>query len=133
MHSMNRVLLIDDDPDIRAVAELGLSAVGGFEVLLAGGGEEGVAMAARERPELIILDVMMPGLDGPTTLARLKALDATARIPVIFMTARVQRHELASYLSLGAIGVIDKPFDPITLAEQVRAIATPAMQHGDAS
>ena len=85
-----RVLLIDDDPDIRTVAELGLSAVGGFEVLLASGGEEGIAMAARERPELIILDVMMPGVDGPTTLARLKALTSTASIPVIFMTARAK-------------------------------------------
>ncbi len=118
-----RVLLIDDDPDIRTVAALGLSAVGGFEVLLASGGEEGIAMAARERPELIILDVMMPGVDGPTTLARLKALTITADIPVIFMTARVQKHELAAYLAIGAIGVIDKPFDPMTLAAQVSAIA----------
>lgn len=121
--SVSRVLLIDDDPDIRTVAELGLSAVGGFEVLLASGGDEGVAIAARERPELIILDVMMPGVDGPTTLARLKAHASTAGIPVIFMTARVQKHELAGYVALGAIGVIDKPFDPMTLAAQVREIA----------
>lgn len=127
---VKRVLLIDDDPDIRAVAELGLSAVGGFDVLLASGGEEGIAMAARERPELIILDVMMPGMDGPTTLARLKALDGTAGIPVIFMTARVQKHQIATYLSLGAVGVIDKPFDPMTLAAQVRAIADRARQAG---
>lgn len=120
---MKRVLLIDDDQDIRTVAEIGLSSVGGFEVLLASGGAEGVATAVRELPELIILDVMMPGVDGPTTLAQLKATDATARIPVIFMTARVQKHELAAYLSLGAIGVIDKPFDPMTLAQQVRDIA----------
>lgn len=79
-------------------------------------------MAERVAPDVILLDVMMPGLDGPTVFARLRERPVTARIPVIFMTAKVQTHELARYEALGAIGIIPKPFDPMTLADQVRRL-----------
>ena len=117
------VLMVDDEPDIRRVGQMSLELVGQLQVLLAGGGEEAVAMAAREQPDVILLDVMMPTLDGPATLDRLRALPATAGIPVIFMTAKVQRHEVEQYLARGAKGVIFKPFDPMTLPQEISRIA----------
>jgi len=116
-----RVLLIEDEDHIREIAQLSLEAVAGWEVLGANGGRQGLEMATRERPDAILLDVMMPDLDGPSTLARLRSDSATADIPVLFLTAKAraaERHELAE---LGAAGVIKKPFDPMTLAGQVAA------------
>ncbi len=117
-----KVLMIDDEPDIRQVGRLALKAVGKWEVALAASGSEGVELAAREKPDVILLDVMMPGMDGLTTFARLRAQDATARTPVIFMTAKVQNHEIAQYLALGALGVITKPFDPMLLPREIQRI-----------
>jgi CheY-like chemotaxis protein len=121
--SIHKVLMVDDEPDIRRVGQMSLELVGQFEVLLASGGEEAVELAARERPDVILLDVMMPRLDGPATLDRLRHDQGTAGIPVIFMTAKVQKHEVARYLAQGASGVIFKPFDPMTLPEEIRRIA----------
>ncbi len=115
------VLLIDDEPDIRTIAEIALSSVGGWRVFTAASGPEGIALARAEKPDLILLDVMMPEMDGPTTLSNLQALPETRSIPVLFMTAKAQAHELATYRTLGAVGVVVKPFDPMTLADQVRA------------
>jgi CheY-like chemotaxis protein len=120
--AISRVLMVDDEPDIRTIGELSLSAVGGFEVHMANDGSEAVAAAVRTRPDLILLDVMMPGLDGPSTLVRLRAEPATAAIPVIFMTAKVQKHEVARFMELGALGVVAKPFDPMTLPDELRRI-----------
>jgi CheY-like chemotaxis protein len=119
---LRRVLLIDDQLDIRRIAELSLGRVGGLEVLLAASGAEGVAMAGAHRPDIILLDAMMPDMDGPATLASLKARPDTLDIPVVFLTARVQAADIERYLGLGAIGVVRKPFDPIGLAAEVRAI-----------
>jgi CheY-like chemotaxis protein len=94
----------------------------GVEVVEATNGLEAVEVARRELPTLILLDVMMPELDGPGTFARLRENPATAGIPVIFMTAKAQPHEVASYRALGAAGVIAKPFDPMTLPAEVRTI-----------
>jgi len=116
------VLVVDDDRDIRRIAELTLRNVGGWTVLLAASGAEAVEVAGRERPDVILLDVMMPVADGPTTLARLRTSPDTLAIPVIFVTARVQQHEVARYLALGAVGVLAKPFDPMTLATQIEEI-----------
>ncbi|MFC1491859.1 response regulator [Nitrospinota bacterium] len=115
-----KILLIDDEDDIRTVARMSLQSVGGFQVIMANGGEEGVRMAAQESPDLILLDYMMPVLDGPATLKRLKELPECADIPVVFLTAKVQRADLDQIDSLGAAGVLAKPFDPMKLPEQVR-------------
>lgn len=119
---IRKVMLVDDEADIRRIGQIALESVGHWEVVLAGNGTEAVVLAAQQRPDVILLDVMMPGMDGPTTLEHLRAQGATARTPVIFMTAKVQRHEVDRYLALGAIGVIGKPFDPMALAGTIRAL-----------
>ena len=117
-----RVLLVDDEPDIRRIAQISLEAVGSWKALVAESGALALSLAAAARPDVILLDVMMPGMDGPATLAGLRRDAATAAIPVIFMTAKAQRHEIDHYLRLGAAGVITKPFDPMTLPEQIEEI-----------
>ncbi|MBY0551436.1 MAG: response regulator [Candidatus Obscuribacterales bacterium] len=119
---VERVLLVDDDPRIRKIAQIALQGVAHWHVSLAASGFEALVAAAKDRPDVILLDVMMPEMDGPTTLARLKESEQTATIPVIFFTAKVQKHELDSYLALGAAGVISKPFDPMTLPQEITDI-----------
>ncbi len=119
--AVKRILLIDDEDDIRTIARISLETIGGFEVLLAGGGEEGLEVSAREIPDMILLDVMMPGLDGPATLKRLKGNPGSADIPVVFLTAKAQQTELDRLKKMGAEGVLTKPFDPMKLPDQVRA------------
>ncbi|ATB27477.1 response regulator [Melittangium boletus] len=119
---IRKVLLVDDEDDIRTIGRLSLSRVGKWETVLAAHGAEALEKAAAEQPDLILLDVMMPGMDGPTTLARLRAQESTARIPVIFMTAKIQKHELARYLELGAAGVIGKPFEPMSLPAEIKKL-----------
>jgi two-component system OmpR family response regulator len=119
---IERVLMVDDEPHVRRVAELSLARVGKWSVFLAASGAEALSAAERERPDLILLDVMMPGMDGPTTLSALQAHAVVARIPVIFMTANVQDRQIERYLGLGAAGVIRKPFDPMLLPDQIRRI-----------
>lgn len=123
---IHRVLLVDDEPDIRRIGQLSLERVGGWQVVLASSSAEALATAGRERPDVILLDVMMPVADGPTTLARLREQADTAEIPVIFMTAKVQQHEVQRLLGLGAVGVIPKPFDPMTLPDEVRRVLASA-------
>lgn len=122
MSELRRILYVEDEPDIRAVAELALQAVGGFEVKLCESGEQALVEAEAFQPDLILLDVMMPRLDGPETLKALQAKPALAGIPVAFMTAKVQPSEVESFKALGAIDVIAKPFDPMTLSDKVRTI-----------
>lgn len=117
-----RILLVEDEEDIQAVARLALQAVGGFEVEICGSGAEALVRAPVVKPDLILLDCMMPGMDGPATFRALRDREETKSIPVIFMTARVQPHEIRQYRDMGALGVIPKPFDPITLADKVRNI-----------
>ena len=117
-----RVLVAEDDPDIRAVIELALARVGGLEVVACADGAVALALATRGAPDLILLDVMMPVMDGVETLGHLKADPSTAHIPVVFLTARVQPRDLERYSAKGALAVIAKPFDPMTLAEQLRQL-----------
>lgn len=119
-----KILMIDDEDDIRTVAQMSLQTVGGFQVVLASGGEEGLKVSEKEKPDLIILDVMMPGLDGPGTLKRLKENPESAHIPVVFLTAKAQQMELEELKSMGAAGVLTKPFDPMKLPELVREYLT---------
>jgi CheY-like chemotaxis protein len=120
--ALQKILYVEDEPDIQAVAKLSLEAVGGFEVRACSSGEEAIRAAAEFGAELILLDVMMPGMDGPSTLQALRTLPHSATTPVIFMTAKVQPSEVAYYRALGALDVIAKPFDPMTLPQTIRRI-----------
>jgi CheY-like chemotaxis protein len=121
-----RILHIDDEPDIREVVEVSLGLDPDFVTRSCGSGEEALVAAVDWQPDVILCDVMMPVMDGPATLIRLRQNAATAGIPVIFMTARAQTRELDRFRSLGALGVIPKPFDPMTLAASVRSYVQPA-------
>ena len=116
------VILADDEEDIRIVGEMALATVGGFRVRTAEGGLEALELLVQERPDVLVLDVMMPVLDGPTTLSRLRESEEGEPLPVIFMTAKIQPQEIASYMQMGAAGVVTKPFDPMLLADQIRRI-----------
>jgi CheY-like chemotaxis protein len=115
-----RILHVDDEPDIREIVDLSLGLNPDFQVRSCGSGDEALAAAAEWSPELILLDVMMPRMDGPTTLSCLRKNPNTSEIPVLFMTARAQPREIEQFIALGAQGVISKPFDPMTLAFTVR-------------
>lgn len=117
-----KILLAEDEPDIRTVAGLALESVGGFTVRLCEDGRKALDALPAFAPDLVMLDVMMPGMDGPTTLAELRKLPQGRDVPVIFMTAKVQQAEIEGYKRLGALGVIPKPFDPMTLADTVRKL-----------
>ncbi len=126
MDDVLRVLYVEDDEDIRHVTEMAL-ADEGFELVVYASGQQALNSAADQRPDVLLLDVMMPGMNGPATLQRLRELPHLATTPVIFMTAKVQLDEVAQYRALGAVGVIGKPFDPMTLAEQVRGFMSANM------
>ena len=121
--TIKKILLIDDEENIRLIAQIGLEDRPDWQVLSAASGEQGLALAIVEKPDLILLDVMMAGMDGKATLQKLKETPQIANIPVIFMTAKAQKHELDSYLNLGVLGVIIKPFDPLTLSSEVEKLA----------
>ena len=117
--SSRRILIVDDEDDIREVAQVSLELVGQYEVLTAASGREGLLRARDQRPDAILLDVMMPDLDGPATLAELQADPATRDIPVLFLTAKAQAVERTRLAQLGAAGILTKPFDPLTLPQEV--------------
>jgi CheY-like chemotaxis protein len=116
-----RILHVDDEPDIREIVSISLGLNPDFQVRECASGSDAIAAAAQWSPELILLDVMMPRMDGPTTLAALRKNPRTADIPVVFMTARAQTRELERFMALGAQGIILKPFDPMTLATEVQS------------
>lgn len=120
--NLSRILYVEDEQDIQMVARLALEALGGFSVEICSSGEEALKRAPDFQPQLILLDVMMPGMDGPATLKALRGLPRFICTPVVFMTAKAQSGEVAGYKKLGAVDVIPKPFDPMTLASQVQAI-----------
>lgn len=117
---LHKILYIEDDIDIAAVAKLTLEAVGGFEVLHCASGQEALDAFPAYDPQLVLVDVMMPQMDGLQTFANLRRLPQGKDTPIIFMTARAQTHEQANYLELGALGVIVKPFDPMTLSDNIK-------------
>lgn len=120
--TLRRILFVEDDPDIQTVAKMALEAIGGFTVLACGSGSEALSRLDEFAPDLVLLDVMMPGMDGPATLGALRQSPTGRDLPVVFMTARVQAQEVAAYREMGAEDVIAKPFDPMMLSEQVLAI-----------
>ena len=117
-----KVLLVDDDTNIRMVAVMGLEDELDWEIQEACSGQEAIQLASTQKPDLILLDMMMPGMDGISTFGKLRELDTVKDTPIIFMTAKVQQEEIESYKILGARGVIIKPFDPITLAQEIQDI-----------
>jgi two-component system OmpR family response regulator len=121
-----RILHVDDEPDIREVVEMSLGLDRAFTTRNCGSGKEALVVASEWMPDFILLDVMMPVMDGPATLAQLRCNERTANIPVIFMTARAQAREGDHFRALGAVGVIAKPFDPMTLSASVRSYVGPA-------
>ena len=118
--SRGRLLLVDDDEDIRAIARISLERVGGWTVVPAASADEAVAAASAQPPDVVLLDVMMHDADGPATLERLRPL--IGGVPVVFLTAKTQSADLDRLMGLGAAGVIAKPFDPMALPEELLAL-----------
>jgi len=124
MGTIARVLLVDDEPDIRRIGELSLRRGGGWDVAMAGSGAEAIALLGSYKPDIVLLDVMMPTMDGPQTLAKLRQIPEGASVPVIFVTAKVQRDDVTRLRAHGALGVVSKPFDPMTLPDEIRRIVS---------
>jgi len=119
---LKKILYVEDEVDIQKVVKMALEMIGGFEVLVCSSGPEALEKAPEFEPDLCLLDVMMPGMDGPATLEALRKIDTLTNTPFAFLTAKVQGEEIARFKDLGAIDVIIKPFDPMALPDQVRNI-----------
>jgi len=119
MAELKKILYVEDEPDIQMIARVALENVGGFELCVCSSGAEALEKAADFGPDLLLLDVMMPGMDGPTTLAELRKIPQLAGTPVMFMTAKVQPQEIEYLKSLNVADVIAKPFDPMALANSI--------------
>jgi len=120
--ALQTVLLVEDEPDIRTIVKAALEMVGGLKVRACESGAEALAAVAESRPQLVLLDVMMPDMDGPGVLSRLRGNPDTAAIPVVFLTAKATPSEIQRLRALGAADVLTKPFDPMTLHEKVKAV-----------
>ena len=116
---MRRILIIDDEDDIREVAALSLETVAGWTVCTASSGKDGIQKALLERPDAILMDVMMPAMDGPSTFRQMQTIPGVSHIPVLLLTAKVQGVDQRRFADLGVTGVLFKPFDPLTLADQM--------------
>lgn len=116
---MRRILIIDDEDDIREVASLSLEATAGWQVMTASSGAQGIEIAKVHQPDAILMDVMMPGVDGPTTFRQMQQTPEISHIPVLLLTAKVQGVDKRRFADLGVAAVLFKPFDPLTLAEQI--------------
>jgi CheY-like chemotaxis protein len=133
MHqNLRSVLYVDDDPDICTIVEATLCTIGGLKVRTANSGEIAIDLACEDRPDLILMDVMMPGLDGPSTMRLMRDCAAIADVPVIFLTAKVMPAEISQLLTLGAIGVLGKPFDPTRLCGDIVSLWERSGRHGGA-
>lgn len=122
MTSLNRILYVEDDDDIRQVAQLALEEVGGFELKTCSSGSEALSTIDAINPDMVLLDVMMPDMDGVETLEALRQQGSLAGTPVVFMTAKVHPDEVVRYRGIGVFEVIAKPFDPMTLSDEIRSI-----------
>jgi CheY-like chemotaxis protein len=120
MSELKKILYVEDEPDIQMVARVALENVGGFELMVCSSGKEALAKAADFKPDLFLLDVMMPEMDGPTTLQELRKIPQLTNTPVMFMTAKVQPQEVNFLESLNVARVIAKPFDPMSLSTTIR-------------
>lgn len=118
----HRILIIDDEDDIREIAAMSLESVAGWEVMVANSGAQGLVRAASYKPDAILLDVMMPGMDGPSTFKELRSNPVTSKIPVLFLTAKVQASDRQRFAGIGVEAVLVKPFDPMTLSNQIASV-----------
>lgn len=119
---LNKVLHVEDEPDIRTITKVALEKIGQMTVESCASGPEGLDAIAAFAPDMVLLDAMMPGMDGPEVLTRLREREDTKDIPVVFMTAKVQAQEIEGYKNLGALDVISKPIDPMKLHQQLKDI-----------
>ncbi|MCW8915955.1 MAG: response regulator [Magnetovibrio sp.] len=119
---LSKILYVEDDPDIQVVAQMALETVGGYTLCVCSSGQEALDQAEAFAPDMILLDVMMPEMDGPTTLGNLRKMDSLSVTPAIFMTAKVMPSDVERYKELGAVDVIAKPFDPMSLATRIQEI-----------
>ncbi|PKG96896.1 response regulator [Paraglaciecola sp. MB-3u-78] len=124
MQPLKRILYAEDEPDIQQLVSLALEVVGGFTLKSCNSGLEAIAEVEAFAPQLLLLDVMMPDMDGPKALLKIREIEAYRTTPAIFMTAKVQPNEIQGYLDMGAVDVIAKPFDPMALASQISEIWT---------
>ncbi|MEE8352036.1 MAG: response regulator [Rhodospirillales bacterium] len=122
MAELKKILHVEDESDIREVVLMALEAIGGFTVESCESGDEALKKSPNFMPDLFLMDIMMPGMDGPATLEELRKVPEFANTPVIFMTAKAQAEEIARFKGHGALDVITKPFDPMTLSDQIRTI-----------
>lgn len=120
--SLQRILAVEDEHDIARILDLSLRQIGKFDVQLHGDGQDAITHAGKFQPQLLLLDFMLPGMDGLTLMGELHAVTGLEEVPVIFLTAKSQPDEVKSYLAAGAVAVINKPFDPMQLPEQIREI-----------
>ena len=117
--TLHTILYVEDDASIAETAVMALEDLGGFNVTHCSSGREALQQIEGVAPQLILMDVMMPGMDGPETLTQLRRIPGVRDIPVVFMTAKAQKHEQDAYLALGAVGVVVKPYDPLTLSSDI--------------
>jgi CheY-like chemotaxis protein len=122
MRKLERIALVEDEADIREITQIALEEIGGFALNVCESGSEALEKMQGFRPDLVLLDMMMPGMDGIETLRSLRAIPDMDKVPIVFLTARAQKHEVEQYQMIGAAGVISKPFDPITLPDYIRSI-----------
>ena len=120
--AIHRVLLVDDDDNLRFLTQTGLEGMTDWEIEPASSGQEALEKAERCTPDVVLMDMMMPGMDGTTTMRKMREHPQLKDVPIIFLTAKVQVREKEQYLKLGATGVIVKPFDPITLCDEIQSI-----------
>lgn len=122
MRNLKRIALIEDEADIREVTQIALEEIGGFALNVCESGLEALEKMQNFRPDLILLDMMMPGMDGIETFRSLRAIPDMEKVPIVFLTAKAQKHEVEQYQMIGAAGVISKPFDPLALPDCIRSI-----------
>jgi len=120
MNNIKKILYVEDEVDIQLIVKIALCDIGDFTVEICSSGKEALQKINKFNPDLVLLDVMMPKMDGPETLRQLRKIEKFASIPVIFVTAKIQEQEINEYKKLGALDIVSKPFDPLTLAEQIK-------------
>ena len=119
---LQTILVVEDERDIRKIVRISLEEIGGFNVETCCSGMEALEKLQQQKPDLVVMDVMMPNLDGPATLDKIRQIPSLEDLPIIFITAKVQPHEVKTYLALGILGVISKPFNPLKLPDQIRQL-----------